>query len=189
MNNEVTLAIIESFRQEFIKIKGLAEDAFYSLYSSRVPHSFYTEPLRNDHHYDRHAKPYSIGIIMQRTIGNLHSRWTDFLTTDGEKPSRNPDNEFVAKHWTTEELIEKWHEAWMVLFKAIVEELEMKPENLYKTIHIKKHPYTVYEALLRQMTHHTFYASQIVLLAKAMKREDNYEDVLMMMDKVEEPRE
>ena len=184
MNNEVSLAIIESFRQEFIKIKSLAEDEIYSLRD----HNLYSEPFRNDRHYDPYLKPYSIGIIMQRTIGNLQSRWTDFLTTDGEKPSRNTDSEFVSKRWSNEELQEKWQEAWMVLFKAIVEELEMKPENLMKTIYIKKQLFTVHEALLRQVTHHTFYASQIVVLSKAMKRE-NYDDLLNLMDRAEEPRD
>jgi hypothetical protein len=187
MNNEITLAIIESFRQEFIKIKNLAEDAIYPLLRER--YGLYHEPFRRDSYYPTHEKPYSIGILMQRAIGNLHSRWTDFLTTDGEKASRNPDSEFVERRWSEEELIDKWNEAWMVLFKAIVEELEAKPENLYKTIHIKKHPFTVYEALLRQMTYHTFYSSQIVSLAKAVKRETNYEDVLNMMDNAEEPRD
>lgn len=183
MNNEISLAVIESFRQEFIKIKNLAEDAIYSLRD----YPLYSEPFQEPRRYDN--KPYSIGIIMQRTIGNLQSRWTDFLTTDGEKDSRKPENEFVSKRWTNEELMEKWHEAWMVLFKTIVEELEMKPENLMKTVQINKHPYTVHEALLRQVTHHTFYASQIVVLAKAMKREYNYEELLTLVDKAEEWRD
>jgi hypothetical protein len=186
MNNEVTLAIIESFRQEFIKIKGVADDAIYPL--SR-DYSLYHEPFRSNSYHRTDEKPYSIGILMQRTIGNLHSRWTDFLTTDGEKASRNPDSEFVSKRWSNEELIDKWQEAWMVLFKAIVEEMEMKPENLYKTIRIKNHPYTVYEALLRQMSYHMFYCSQIVSLAKAVRRESNYEDMLTIMDNVEKPWE
>lgn len=184
MNNETTLAIIESFRQEFIKIKGVADDAIYAL-SRDYP--LYHEPFRRDSYHPIDEKPYSIGILMQRTIGNLNSRWTDFLTTDGEKASRNPDSEFVSKRWSNEELIDKWNEAWMVLFKAIVEELEMKPENFSKTIYIKKHPFTVQEAMLRQMSYHMFYCSQIVSLAKAVKRDNNYEDMLTVMDKAEEP--
>lgn len=186
MNNEISLVIIESFRQEFIKIKSLADDAIYALSRDR---SLYEEPFRKNSYYATDEKPYSIGILMQRTIGNLQSRWTDFLTADGEKASRNPDSEFVSKRWSNEELIDKWNEAWMVLFKAIVEELELKPENLLKTIYIKKHPFTVHESLLRQMSYHMFHASQIVSLAKAVKRENNYDDMLTMMDKAEEPRD
>ncbi|MEO5642496.1 MAG: DUF1572 family protein [Bacteroidia bacterium] len=185
MNNELSLAIIESFRQEFIKIKGLADDAIYGLRN----YSLYQQPFQSNSYYPANDKPYSMGILMQRTIGNLQSRWTNFLTTDGEKASRNTESEFVAKNWSNEELIMKWNEAWMVLFTAIVEEMEMKPENLLKTIYIKKHPFTVYEALLRQMTYHTFYASQIVTLAKALKRESNFEDVMNMVDNAEEPRD
>ncbi len=185
MNNELSLAIIESFRQEFIKIKNLAEDAVYALRD----YPLYIEPFQDSRRYDYDAKPYSIGILMQRTIGNLQSRWIDFLTTDGEKQSRKPEQEFVSKNWSNEELLEKWHEAWLILFKAIVEELEQKPENLFKTIQINKHPYTVHEALLRQVTHHTFYASQIVILAKAMKRDYNHDDLLTMMDRAEEWRD
>jgi hypothetical protein len=183
MSNETNLILIESFRQEFIKIKNVADDAIYALRD----YPFYHEPFRKDSYHPTGEKPYSIGILMQRTIGNLHSRWTDFLTTDGEKSSRNPDSEFVSKRWSNDELIDKWNEAWMVLFKAIVEELEMKPENFTKTIHIKKHPFTVHEALLRQVSYHMFHCSQIVSLAKAMKRENNYEDMLTIMDKAEEP--
>ncbi len=185
MNNELSLAIIESFRQEFIKIKILAEDPIYSLRD----YPLYTEPFRDSRHYDSFAKPYSIGILMQRTIGNLQSRWTDFLTSDGEKSTRNPEQEFVSKRWSNEELLEKWHEAWLILFRSIVEELEQKPENLLKTVQINKHSFTVHEALLRQVTHHTFYASQIVSLAKALKRETNYDDIMVMMDRAEEPRD
>lgn len=185
MNNEISLAVIESFRQEFIKIKNLAEDAFYSLRDR----SLYDEPFRDYRHHDIYAKPFSIGILMQRTIGNLQSRWTDFLTTDGEKATRNPDREFVSQRLSNEELLEKWNAAWMILFKAIVEELEMKPENLMKMVQINKHSYTVHEALLRQVTYHTFHASQIVVLAKAMKREDNYDELLTLMDRAEEWRE
>ncbi|CAN5827229.1 hypothetical protein BH11BAC7_BH11BAC7_32330 [soil metagenome] len=185
MNNELSLAIIESFRQEFIKIKGLGDDAIYGLRN----YSFYQQPFQKNSYYPADEKPYSIGILMQRTIGNLNSRWTNFLTTDGEKPSRNPESEFVSKNWSNEELIEKWNEAWMILFIAIVEELEMKPENLLKTIHIKKHPFTVYEALLRQMTYHAFYASQIVMLAKSLKRESDFEDIMRAVDNAEEPRD
>jgi hypothetical protein len=184
MNNEASLVIIESFRQEFIKIKGLAEDAIYELRN----YSLYQEPFKRDSYYPTGEKPYSIGILVQRTIGNLESRWTDFLTADGEKGSRNPENEFVAKNWSNEELIGKWHDAWMILFKAIVEELEVRPENLWKTIYIKKHPFTVHEALLRQVSYHSFYASQIVFLAKVMKHESDFDDILTMMDKAEEPR-
>src|SRR5215204_4509804 len=106
MNNEVSLAVIESFRQEFIKIKGVADDAIFELL--RGYSSFYSEPFRKDSYHRTDEKPYSIGILMQRTIGNLHSRWTDFLTTDGEKASGNPDSEFVSKRWSNEELIDKW---------------------------------------------------------------------------------
>jgi hypothetical protein len=183
MNNEATLAIIESFRQEFIKIKNIADDAIYALRD----YPLYSEPFQDSRRYD--AKPYSIGILMQRTIGNLNSRWANFLTTDGEKASRNPDSEFVSKRWSNEELIDKWNEAWMVLFKAIVEELELKPENFTKTIYIKKHPFTVHEALLRQVSYHMFHCSQIVSLAKALRRENNYEDMLTKMDEAEEPRD
>jgi hypothetical protein len=187
MNNETTLALIEAFRQEFIKIKSVADDAIYEL--NRGGYPFYAEPFRRDSYHPTDEKPYSIGILMQRTIGNLHSRWTNFLTTDGEKATRNPGSEFVSKRWSNDELIDKWQEAWMILFKAIVEELEMKPDNLYKTIQINKHPYTVYEALLRQMSYHMFHCSQIVSLAKALRRENNYEGMLTIMDNAEKPWE
>ena len=182
MSIETDLVIIESFRQQFITIKSVAEDEIYSLRNQNL----YAEPFRKDSYYPTDEQPYSIGIIMQRTIGNLTSRWTDFLTSDGEK-GRNIEKEFKAQHLTNEELLEKWQEAWMILFKAIVEELEMKPENFSKTIYVNKQPFTVQEALLRQMSYHMYYSGQIALLAKVMKRE-NGGDLLTVMDKAEEPR-
>jgi hypothetical protein len=164
MDNETGLFIIEAIRQEFIKIKNLAEDAFYQLIRD---HSLYMDVFRKEHRHN--AEPVSIGIIMQHITGNLRSRWTDFLTTDGEKSWRDRDREFVSQRLNNDELLEKWNEAWMLLFKAIVEELEMKPELLMKTIYIRKEPLTVYEALIRQITHHSYHAGQIVLIAKEIK--------------------
>ncbi len=105
----------------------------------------------------------SIAIIIQHLGGNLISRWTDFLTTDGEKTDRNRDAEFEEKCLTKNELMDYWNKGWDTLFETLD---ELQPEDLGKTIYIRKQPLTVLEAINRQLTHYAYHVGQIVLLAK-----------------------
>ena len=106
----------------------------------------------------------SIAIIMKHIAGNSFSRWTDFLTTDGEKPNRDRDSEFVIDSATTKESIcEYWERGWDCLFAAIE---PLQPADLEKTITIRGEPHTVVQAINRQMTHYAYHVGQIVFLAK-----------------------
>jgi len=105
----------------------------------------------------------SVAIIMKHVAGNLLSRWTDFLTTDGEKPNRDRDSEFVLDGDTKESIREYWERGWACLFKATE---SLQPEDLEKTILIRNEPHTVIQAINRQMTHYAYHVGQIVFLAK-----------------------
>ncbi len=106
----------------------------------------------------------SIAIIMKHIAGNMRSRWTDFLTSDGEKPDRNRDAEFeIGTAESRAEVISAWEDAWQRVFGAIG---SLKPEDLGKTVTIRGEAHTVLEAINRQMTHYAAHVGQIVLLAK-----------------------
>jgi uncharacterized damage-inducible protein DinB len=105
----------------------------------------------------------SIGVIVKHIAGNLRSRWTDFLTTDGEKPDRNRDTEFELMEDTRDALMKYWEDGWKTLFDAIE---PLTAEDFSRTITIRGEPHTVVEAMNRQLTHYSYHVGQIVLLAK-----------------------
>jgi uncharacterized damage-inducible protein DinB len=105
----------------------------------------------------------SIAIIVKHIAGNLESRWTEFLTSDGEKDFRNRDTEFVAGTETRESLIESWEEGWQCLFDALE---PLRPADFEKKITIRQQPHTICEAINRQLTHYAYHVGQITFLAK-----------------------
>lgn len=111
---------------------------------------------------DRDAN--SIAIVMKHVAGNLRSRFTDFLTTDGEKPDRNRDGEFeMAARASRAELMVAWEEGFATVLAAIE---ALKPEDLDRTVHIRGEAFLVVEALNRSVTHTAYHVGQIVYLAK-----------------------
>lgn len=108
----------------------------------------------------------SIAIIVKHLHGNMLSRWTDFLTTDGEKEWRNRDGEFEGVVKTRVELMKLWDEGWDCLFHALN---IVKPEDLEKIIYIRNEGQTVMEAINRQAAHYCYHVGQIVYLAKELK--------------------
>jgi len=106
----------------------------------------------------------SVAVIMKHMAGNMFSRWTDFLTTDGEKPNRNRDMEFVIEANTTkDDVFNYWERGWACVFAAIE---PLKLEDFEKTVMIRSEPHTVVQAINRQMTHYSYHIGQIVFLAK-----------------------
>jgi hypothetical protein len=105
----------------------------------------------------------SIGVIVKHMAGNLRSRWTDFLTSDGEKADRNRDTEFEMMDDTRESLMQFWESGWHTLFAAIE---PLTVEDFGRFVTIRGEPHTICEALNRQMTHYAYHVGQIVLLAK-----------------------
>ncbi len=106
----------------------------------------------------------SIATIMKHMAGNMRSRWRDFLTSDGEKPDRNRDSEFVIEDTDTKEsVLQRLEAGWRLLFEALA---PLKPEDLTRTVYIRGEPHSVLEAINRQMTHYAYHVGQIVFLAK-----------------------
>ncbi len=106
----------------------------------------------------------SIAVIMKHLAGNMLSRWTDFLTTDGEKPERNRDMEFVIESETTQtEVMEYWEKGWTCTFATLE---GLRPEDLLRTVTIRGESHTVMQAINRQLAHYPNHIGPIVLLAK-----------------------
>ena len=115
------------------------------------------------------AESNSIAIIVKHIAGNLHSRWRDFLTTDGEKSDRHRDTEFEMIDDTREGLMRFWETGWQTLFDNIE---PLTPEDFSKTVTIRGEPHTVVEAINRQLTHYSYHVGQIVFLAKHLRSSD-----------------
>lgn len=106
----------------------------------------------------------SVATIVKHIAGNLRSRWTDFLTTDGEKPDRNRDSEFESEtEDTRNNLMKKWEASWKVLFDTLN---SLKESDLTKVVTIRGQDHKVVEAINRQLTHYGYHVGQIVFLAK-----------------------
>ncbi len=154
-------AILETYlrsaRQQFAQYKELAEKAI-----SQVPEAAIGTRLDDDSN--------SIATLMQHIAGNLISRWTDFLTTDGEKPSRQRDAEFEDDPATSvAALLDQWERAWRILFASLD---ALGPADLGRTVTIRDEPHAVVQAVNRQLTHNAYHVGQIVLLARHYRKED-----------------
>jgi uncharacterized damage-inducible protein DinB len=116
-------------------------------------------------HVPLDANTNAIAVIMKHVAGNLLSRWTDFLTTDGEKPWRDRDDEFVDSLKTRAELLAYWESGWQQLFDTL---MGLTPEDLGKTITIRGEPHTVPLAIQRSLAHCAYHVGQIVLTARLL---------------------
>jgi hypothetical protein len=111
----------------------------------------------------------SIALIVKHMAGNMRSRWTDFLTTDGEKPDRNRDSEFVEPPATREALLAVWEQGWRSVFDALE---PLTDADLGRTVTIRGEPHSVMQAINRQIAHYAQHIGQIVLLAKHFAGEE-----------------
>ncbi len=111
----------------------------------------------------------SVGVIMRHMAGNMNSRWTDFLETDGEKPNRNRESEFDAAPEPRETLMKKWEKGWSRVFDAIN---ALSSADLERTVMIRNEPHTVPDAVNRQISHYGYHFGQIMLIAKFVVGED-----------------
>jgi hypothetical protein len=105
----------------------------------------------------------SIAIIVKHMSGNMRSRWTDFLNSDGEKPDRNRDTEFEAPPTTRAELMEMWERGWKLLLGALE---PLSDADVTRTITIRTEPHSVMQAINRQVAHYSYHVGQIVYLAR-----------------------
>lgn len=137
--------------REFRRAKALADGALAQITSEQ----FFAAPSEGDN---------SIAVIVKHVGGNLLSRWTDFLTSDGEKPGRNRDLEFeITEDDTQPSLLRQWESGWTTLFSAIE---PLSDADLERTVTIRGEPLTVLQAINRQLTHYSYHVGQIVYVAK-----------------------
>jgi hypothetical protein len=157
MSNPLAKHFLEDSLKTFRDYKELAERAFAQL----TDEQFFVQ-------LDEESN--SIGVIIKHMAGNMLSRWTDFLTTDGEKPTRNRDEEFVlTPDATRDQLLSRWEEGWRAVFSALE---PLRPEDVERKILIRGEEHTVLEAITRQLTHYAYHTGQIVFLAKHFRSSD-----------------
>ena len=113
------------------------------------------------------AESNSVAIVVKHMAGNMRSRFTDFLTTDGEKPDRNRDQEFIiAADATRAEILDAWEENWQLVFDTLN---GLSVDDLAREVTIRSEPHTVLQAVNRQVAHYAYHVGQIVFLAKHWK--------------------
>ena len=122
-----------------------------------------------DFHYQPNDESNSIAVIIQHMAGNMLSRWTNFLTEDGEKEWRQRDDEFEVHTYNKQQLLELWEKGWACFFTAVE---ALKKKDLKKTITIRKEPLTVIDAINRQLAHYPYHVGQIIFLAKIIKNKN-----------------
>jgi uncharacterized damage-inducible protein DinB len=146
--------ILPSIRTEYQRYRRLCELAIAQVHDE-------------DLHHRPHDDGNSIAITIAHLTGNLRSRFTDFLTSDGEKEWRQRDAEFEPPQLDREGLLAAWNEAWRIVDAALAAVDDAGPEAFARTITIRKQPLTVLDALLRSVAHVAYHTGQIVQLARA----------------------
>jgi hypothetical protein len=133
-----------------------------------------------DFHFTPNQESNSIAIIIQHVSGNMQSRWTNFLTTDGEKDWRKRDAEFEIKKTSKDQLIELWEKGWHCCFDALN---SLTDNDLLKIIYIRGEGLSVVDAINRQLAHYPYHVGQIIYVAK-MIQDDNWKSLSIPKNKL-----
>ena len=152
---EANILYLESAKKQFLYYKTLSEKAMEQL----APEQLFIFPNQDSN---------SIAAIVKHLSGNMLSRWTDFMTTDGEKEWRNRDAEFDNDLETKESILLAWNKGWDCLFDALN---SLQPQQLSDIIYIRNEGHSVIEAINRQLAHYSYHVGQIVFYAKQLKDE------------------
>jgi len=147
--------VISSVESEFQKYKTLAENAMTQLEDAQLAVTAAQASESN-----------SVAVLVWHVSGNLTSRFTDFLTSDGEKPWRHRDEEFVRRQVSRAEMMEKWERGWKVMFDTLA---TLSDADLGRQVTIRKEPCKVVDALHRALAHISYHVGQIVLLSKTAR--------------------
>ncbi len=151
---DIGLAYLDEARRSFRGHKRLAEGAIAQVSDEQLQ-------LQID------SEANSIAIVMRHMAGNMMSRFSDFLTTDGEKPTRNRDGEFdEAIRPSRQQLMDAWETGWEMVFDALA---GLTGEDLLKVVSVRGEPLSVLQAINRQVAHYAYHVGQIVLIAKHCK--------------------
>ncbi|WP_026705383.1 DUF1572 family protein [Flavobacterium soli] len=153
---EANTAYLESVKKQFLYYKTLGEKAFEQI----EPEQLFISLNENTN---------SIAVIVKHLSGNMLSRWTDFLTTDGEKEWRNRDAEFEESITTKEELLSFWNKGWDCFITTLN---TLETNHLSQIIYIRNEGHTVIEAINRQLAHYPYHIGQIVFYAKLLKQSE-----------------
>ena len=146
----MTNSYLPSIIKQFEYYKSLGDKTFEQLNDEQI-------------HWQYNSESNSIAVIVKHIVGNMLSRWTNFLTEDGEKTWRKRDEEFEDTSTSKEEMLKSWEEGWNCLFDAIK---PLKEEQLEQIIYIRNQGHTVTEAVNRQLAHYSYHIGQIVFLGK-----------------------
>ena len=149
----MTSSYLESILKQFQYYKSLGDKTFHQLTEREL--FWQMNPDAN-----------SISIIVKHIVGNMLSRWTNFMTEDGEKEWRQRDSEFESTYQTKNELVTAWEDGWQCLFNALE---KLAPKDLESLIYIRNQGHTVTEAINRQLAHYSYHVGQIVYLGTLMK--------------------
>ena len=152
MNKDLAAHFLDTSIKDFLKNKTLADKTLSRLQDAH----FHIAPNGDSN---------SMATIIKHVSGNMISRWTDFLTTDGEKPNRMRDTEFEEKNESKDELLQRWEAGWKVLFDTMY---SLTPDDLLATVHIRREPHTVMEAIIRQISHYSYHVGQMNYLGKVI---------------------
>ena len=154
MNNDVFIEnYIDDIKKQFLYYKSLGEKTFGQLSEKEILHQYNSESN-------------SIAIIVNHLWGNMMSRWTDFLITDGEKTWRDRDSEFEDVVKFKSQLLKKWEEGWDCLFSALD---SINEKNFETEVLIRNQKHSIIEAINRQLGHYAYHVGQIVFLGKLIK--------------------
>ena len=152
----MTSPILQTTVEELHKVKQLADKSIEQLDDAQLWVKL--DPESN-----------SIAVLMRHLAGNMRSRWTDFRTSDGEKPDRKRDQEFEDIAATRAQLLAEWEDGWERVFSALA---ALTDADLQETVYIREEPHSIHKAIVRQIVHYAGHAYQIVLLAKHLKGAD-----------------
>lgn len=147
-------AYLKSVIKIFLQYKKLSEEAMAQL----EPAQLFVQPNEDSN---------SISVVVKHMAGNMISRWTDFFTSDGEKPNRNRDAEFENDITDKDALLKRWEQGWNVFLDTLT---AIRPEDLNRTVYIRGEAHTVLEAINRQLAHYSYHSGQIVYAAKLLKK-------------------
>lgn len=153
---DVANEYLKVIRKQFLAIKTQGDKTLEQLSDE----DFFWRPNENSN---------NICIIIKHMNGNMKSRWTDFLTTDGEKSDRNRDDEFVDDFQSKRDVLLLWEEGWEILFTTIN---QLRSDDVLKELTIRGEKHTVIEAIERQIAHYASHVGQIIYIAKYIKNEN-----------------
>lgn len=158
--DQLGVTVVQSALTAFRSHKGWADKAVAQLPDAKL-------------HVALDANTNSVAVIMKHVSGNLLSRWSEFLTSDGEKPWRNRDDEFVDTFASRDALLQYWEQGWQRLFDSLT---SLGPADLLKTVTIRGEPHTVPLAIHRSLAHCGYHVGQIMLIARVLAG-DNWQTI------------